>query len=434
MGTVIWEGGSTAIAQVDTITIALTWATNDTATLTIGTRSLVLTVGTDSTTANVATAIKEMWNGDAQTGSGDHVFSETGNDITEFNEITATVNSSVVTLTSDTTGVPFTVTVTGDGTAGDGTAVVAASTVNAGPNVWDTATNWDTGAVPVGADDVVIENSSVSILYGIDQNAVTLTSLTKKSTFTAPIGLPRNNTAGYVEYRPTYLAISATTVNSGQGTGTDSGRFKLDVGSNITTLNIYKTGTRAETGIPAFLFKGTHVDNDITVNRGDMGIAFFGGETANFQTMRIGWINSILGDADIIIGPGVTHKAAGIITQTGGQLESRSNVITALVSAGEFTLSEDSTITTMTLQGGTLFYNSSGTATTINVTAGGVLDFRQDARGRTITQLNLNEGASVFDPGQTATLTANGVDLVQCGWHNISSDFGENRTWTPSAI
>ncbi len=416
MGTVIWEGGAPAIAQVDTITIALTWATGDTATLTIGTRTLVLTVGTDATTANVATAIKEMWNGDAQTGSGDHTFSETGNDITEFDEITATVNGSVVTLTSDTAAVPFTVTVTGDGTAGDGTAVVAASIANAGPNAWDTATNWDTGAVPANGDDVVIENSSISILYGIDQSAVTLATLTRKSTFTGTIGLPRNNVAGYVEYRPTYLAISATIVNSGQGTGTDSGRFKLDVGSNITTLNLYKTGTRTETGVPAFLFKGTHTDNEINVNRGDMGLAFFGGETANFETMRVGFTTSIAGDSIVLISTGVTHKAAGTITQTGGRLEARSTLAGTLECfAGLFILSDSVNVNDVTLDGGTFVANSSGKIDGTLTVRNGVLDCSKDNRAFTIDAATIQDNVSILKVSRitwTATPTFVNTNLT----------------------
>lgn len=422
MGTVIWEGGSTAIAQVDTITIALTWATNDTVTLTIGTRSIVLTVGTDATTANVATAIKEMWNGDAQTGSGDHTFSPNGDTITEFNEITATVNSSVVTLTSDTTGVPFTVEVTGDGTAGNGTAVVAASTANAGPNTWDTATNWDTGAIPVDADDVVIENSSLSILYGIDQAAVSLATLTIKSTFTGTIGLPRNNPAGYVEYRPTYLDSGAsgdaqtTTINIGQGTGTGSGRIKFDANDSKVIINLYKTGTRTETGIPAFLFKGTHTDNEINVNRGDMGIAFFGGETANFEIMRVGYTTSIAGDSIVLISTGVTHNGSGTISQTGGRLESRSTLAGTLECfAGLFILSDDVNVNDVTLDGGTFVANSSGKIDGTLTARSGVLDCSKDSRAFTIDAANIQDNVSILKASRitwTATPTFVNTNLT----------------------
>ena len=57
MATILWRGDSTPIPQVDTVTIALTWATADDLTLTINGKTLVLTIGTDTSTANVATAL-----------------------------------------------------------------------------------------------------------------------------------------------------------------------------------------------------------------------------------------------------------------------------------------------------------------------------------------------------------------------------------------
>ena len=143
MATIKWQGTAPAVAQVDTITVADTWATGDTASITIGDATLTLTVGTDDTTAQVATAIKEMINGDTQTGTGDHTFSDTGDNRGEFEDITATVDGSVVSCTADNAGEPFTMTAT-EVTAGDGTATRAASTASSGPNHWDTAViPWD---------------------------------------------------------------------------------------------------------------------------------------------------------------------------------------------------------------------------------------------------------------------------------------------------
>ena len=57
-----WLGRAQAIAQVDTVTSTGSPATNDTITLTINTKSLVITIGESSpTTTTVALAIKEAW-------------------------------------------------------------------------------------------------------------------------------------------------------------------------------------------------------------------------------------------------------------------------------------------------------------------------------------------------------------------------------------
>ena len=48
MGTVVHRGGAVGVKQVDTITVANTWATSDTVTLTINGRDLLITIGSDT--------------------------------------------------------------------------------------------------------------------------------------------------------------------------------------------------------------------------------------------------------------------------------------------------------------------------------------------------------------------------------------------------
>ena len=287
---------------------------------------------------------------------------------------------------------------------------------------WGTAGNWDTGAVPESGDTVVLENNAVSINAGLDQNAVTLAALTIKSSYTGQIGLARSSAPN------DYLKISATTINIGQGEGNGSGRIKINTGTVQTALNLYVSGTRAETGIPAMLWKGTHVANTATVNRGDLGAAFYAGETAAIATLNVGYINSVASDSSVVCGSGTTLTT---INKIGGSLTIQSNSVTITQSAGELSIAGTGTVTTLNIDGGTGYYESSGTCTTANVT--GTLDFRRDMRARTVTQLNVYRGASVSDPGATVALT-NGIDAIRCGLRDVSLDFGEHRTWTPSAI
>lgn len=428
----VFEGEAAAVAQVDTITVALTWAGADTATVTINGKDLVLTVGTDTTTAQVATAIKEMINGDAQTGTGDHTFGETGDDVPEFQGITATVVASVVSCTADVAGTPFTMTAT-EVTAGDGTATLAPGTANQSPNDWSNAANWsgDPGAVPVDADDVVIENSSVSILYGLDQSAVSLNSLTIKPTFTGNLGLPRNNAAGYVEYFDTYLVTSAaadaTTCTYNIDAG-GSGRIRLDTNTGQSEINVYGSGTRAEADVPAILIKGTHAANVLNLNKGDVGLAFFGGEAATAATIRVGYRDAVASDCDLVVGAGATTTT---LVQIGGDVEILSNLTTATIAAGTLTIGDDATVTTLNVDGGTVYYESDGICGTANVA--GTLDFRRDIRARTVTNANLYEGGAIQDPAATVTWT-NGIDLQHCGLGDVTLDWGEHRTVTPTAI
>ena len=154
MATVRWTGNANAVAQISTITITGTWATSDTVTLTMNGKDITLTLGTDVTTSNVATALQEMLSGTTQTGTGDHTFSVTdAQAIPEFREFTATVATNVVTLTGDTAGKPFTITSSESAASTTADAATATSTAATGPNHFDNADNWSTGSVPVDADD-----------------------------------------------------------------------------------------------------------------------------------------------------------------------------------------------------------------------------------------------------------------------------------------
>jgi len=418
MATKIWQGDLAAIGQVDKFTPA-TVEVDDIFTLTMNGKSVNFTA-TAITVENVTAGLTAAWNASAEP---------------EHQTLTAEDQTSYMTLSAKTAGEPFTVTPsTTDGGGLDTQTLTRVSVIaNQSPHDWNAAGNWDSDTIPANGDDVILENSGVNILCGLDQNAVTLNSLMIKGSFTGSLGRPRTNAKGFVEYLDQYLKIGATSIAIGQGEGAGSGRIKIDTHTVQTAIDVYKSASRAETGVPAILWKGTHVDNVININRGDLAVAFFGGESANFQTVRIGYISSPLSDSQILIGSGVTHKAGGAILQNGGKLNSRSNLINLTQTAGEFTLSEDATITALNLRGGTCYYSSSGTATTIDADGGTILDFRRDARSRTVTNLNAYEGAAIYDPAATVTWT-NGLDLHYCGLEDVTVELGQHRTWTPSAI
>jgi hypothetical protein len=136
-GAAPWDSVAAAVAEVNTITVANTWAQNDTCTITIHGVTLVVTVGTLVTTAQVATTIQEAWEGATLTdGSASVAPTGGGPVLRDHGNLTATVSGSVVTLTADRAGERFNtnsaMTVT-ESTAGDGTATLANSTPAAGP-------------------------------------------------------------------------------------------------------------------------------------------------------------------------------------------------------------------------------------------------------------------------------------------------------------
>jgi len=341
----------------------------------------------------------------------------------EFQEITWADTTTTVTATAVTPGKPFTQTSSATGIA---TLVTVITTANKSSNDWNDADNWDPTGVPVSTDDVFIENSSVSILFGLAQSAVTLTSLNIASSFTGDIGLPKY-TGLYYEYRADYLAIGATTLNVGSGPGNGSTRLKINTGSVQTTINCFGTAAGAESGLEAFLWKGTHASNVVEISRGSMGVAVFGGETAVIATLRCGYQSNVASDVSMRCGIGMTLST---IQKSGGDLTIQSNSTTINHVDGTLTILLG-IVTTLNLDGGTVYYQSTGTITTLNVGNDATIDFSRDMSTRTVTTTNLHAGSTLNDPFATVILT-NGFKTPRCTLQEVTVNLGNDRTYTPS--
>ena len=433
MATRNWLGDALAVAEIQTITIANAWATADDITLTINGKDIFIIVGSDATTTEVALLIKEVWNGTTLTDSTAST-TTTGNLIPEYNEITATSAAGVVTLTHKTKGVPFTVTevVT---TAGTGTAVIAVATAATGPNFWDNVDNWSASTKPVSTDDVIFDHGSVPVKYALDQNAITLTSLTIEMGYTGFIGLPETNidagsTASYSEYRETVHKISATTVTIGGGEGNGSGRIKLDTGTNATTQTILNTGQALETGVPAYLWNSGSATNNINVLKGSVGVAIFAGTVATITNLRIGKITSTIGDVTLRAGSGLTLTN---VIGGGGTVELDSATTLIDMTDGQLTLLSG-THAELNVDGGACLYQSTGTLTQGRVGPGGALDCSQNPNARTFTNLELSEGSTYKDPHQSVTYT-NPIQLPRTGIYKLTEiDLGTHYTLQVGAI
>lgn len=427
MATRQFLGDAIAVAQVDRLTVTGTWVNGDKITLTINGKDIIATVGDDNTVTGVALLIKEVWNGTTltdTTGSSD----TTGNLVPEFNEITATSSGGVVTLTHDTKGTPFTMTQSEDSTLGviTGPASITAPT---GPNHWDNADNWSGSTVPVATDDVIFDHGSVPVKYALDQNAITLTSLTIELGYTGEIGLPETNidagsTASYSEYRDTVHKISATTITIGGGSGNGSGRIKIDTGTVNTTINCFGTGQALETGVPSFLWNSGSATNNINLLKGSIGIAIFSGDTATITNLRIGFLTSTIGDVTLRCGSGLTITN---VTMGGGTVTLESATTLIDMTDGQLTLLSGAHAA-LNIDGGTCFYRSSGTLTQGRVGPDGSLDCSQDPRARTFTDLELLEQSTFKDPNKSVTFT-NPIQLPRTGVEKLKEiDLGKNYT------
>jgi hypothetical protein len=398
-----WRGDAPAVAQVQTVTIG----TNDVATtykVTINGKTVSVpgnAGGASSTAADLANAIK-----------GASVPQE-------FNEIAWTVATTVVTGTAAKPGKPFTLSVAASG--GTGTISTSVTTAGSGPNDAGIAANWSSGSLPATGDDIVFDTGASDVLYGLDQHAVTPNSISVLPGFTGKIGLATvnadNAAATYFEYRPQYLQYGTTgvggTVNvtvSGGG-----GRIKLDQGSAPAIWNILNSAQRLESGVPAVLLKGANAANALNVNRGDVGVAFFGGETATLVALNVGFETNPAGDSAVWLGSGVTLANAAIV-QTGGSLtiNSATSGTAAITQYDGLLTLQAGAQTGLAVLGGTCVFNSTGTLGGTTVVANsGLIDFSQDLRAKTVTNpVNLyGAKAGIKDPNKVVSALA--VNLNQ---------------------
>jgi hypothetical protein len=415
MSTLRWRGDAPAVAQVQTITVS----TNDVATtykVTINGKTVSVpgdAGGASSTAADLAAALVAA------------------NVPQEFAEIFWSVAANVVTGTAAKPGKPFTLAVSAAG--GTGTISTSLATASSGPHDASVAANWSGAVLPATGDDILFDTGSSDVLYGLDQHAVTPNSISVLPGFTGKIGLPAvnadNAAATYYEYRPQYLQYGTTgvggTVNVSISGG--AGRIKLDQGSAPAVWNVTNSAQRVDTGVPAVLLKGTSTANVLNVNRGDVGLAFFGGETAALAALNVGYETNPAGDSAVWLGAGASLANTAVV-QTGGNLtinSATSGTATVTVYDGTLTL-QSGAQTGLAVLGGTCVYNSTGTLGGTAVVGGaGALDFSQDLRAKTVTSpINLYGAKSkLFDPNKVVSSLV--VNLNQLAL-NGNVDLGTN--------
>jgi hypothetical protein len=408
-----WRGDAPAIAQATTVTVG-TYDVTTTYKVTINGKT-ISTAGTGGTNATTATALQLLLNASV---------------IPEFAEITWSVNSTVITGTADKAGKPFTLSTSVSG--GTGTISNSTTVTNSGPNDVNIAANWSTGATPANSDNLVIENTSSSLLYNLGSlSSIGLTSLSVSQTFTGTVGLPVVNgdaSTTYFEYRPQYFAIGATTVSIGGPTGQGSGRIKLNLGSaGSTTVNVTNTGNALETGLESCLIVLTGSGNVLNVSRGSVGVAVLAGESAtlSLNTSQITSSN----DAQVRLGSGVTLSTV--------KMQSGRNIIncaatTITMYGGDLTLQGTGATTTLNANGGICHYNSSGTLTNGRIAGGASLLFGANLSGATVTNMTIEKGATLLDPDSVVTWT-NPPLLNRCSIPQVTIDFGSHITLAPAA-
>jgi len=414
MTTSRYTGASLNRKQVSRITVANTWTAGDTYTLTVNNVDFILTIGTLVTTAQVATTIFQALTGTTFTDTTASCTIPVADGgaalIPQFSEFTATNSTaSQVDLTANGSGAlagkPFTITVTGDGTTSTGTAAISSITVPTSQYHLDQVDNLDSNTQLADNDVLIFDTGSFDVRWGLNTYASGSTTcqfatITKYKSYTGNVGLAEYNTDNsakpYKEYRTTYFTTDdnsvTTTANLEVGDGPGSGRFKWDAGAGQVALNIFGKGSRIEQGVPCVLFKGSHASNTVRNLAGDIGIGFFGGETATVATLITG--DGPQSAASTICGSGCTLTT---VTLNGGTQETNSAITTANQNGGSWT-HKSGTVTTANIYGGTHYPNGVTTYTTLKL-LGSTFDLSRGNGTVTVTNtIQMYAGAKFIDP------------------------------------
>lgn len=265
------------------LTMTGTFVAGETITITMNSKTLVVTIGTLVTLTQVATTVKEAWQSSTFTDTTASCLPQGGGtSVGEMSTMTATSSAGVVTILGDTAGVPHTISSASD-TSASGTATLTTIVTASGPKFADNVLNWLDGSLPVDGDDIII-NGPFQVLYGFAAfSGVQPASITigDRCGATTQIGLPFVNSAGYNEYRTPEWSIGPVLLNV-RGA---AGLVKINCGTDVCTANIYGSGTSLESSFAPIQIRGTHASNVVNAYGGNTSVAARG-ETATVLTAR----------------------------------------------------------------------------------------------------------------------------------------------------
>lgn len=301
---VVWEPKAPDVAQRTTIDLGGTWAAGETVTPTINNKDVIVTGGSTADTpeeyaAYLVEAITRNEHDDDNTQL-DYTINKGGYEFGEFRDVTARIDpddSTIVWVESAVAGIPFTMTVTE--TSASGTVTVTSdgtgdSVQATGKHFFNNGENWSIASVPSTDDTIYLRNSSISILFGLDNTAEDLTCIVSP-TFTGSVGLPVTNTNSsgnpYTEYRQRFLdlPLTATSGNLDMVVNLSTGHFYVDFGTNDPSsleVVIESAPTQGPDGASVQIVGGNDLDLVLYEGRASVG-EHIGENASNLVAARL---------------------------------------------------------------------------------------------------------------------------------------------------
>ena len=253
-----------------------------------------------------------------------------------------------------------------------------------GPAHFDNAENWSLGRMPQTGDTLLFANSSRPVLYGLEYPSIVPDAIYFESTFVARCGLPDYDEGSAVTL-PKELTLGTNGAGTmlvvvGRGDGSGSPLIRLNTGSKQTKFIVRQTAQPTES-VAAFEWRGTHASNAGEVYRGSVGIGV-GMNAATLSSLIIGYVSSRDSDANVWVGDQVTLTT---VSKDGGVAKINCAATTLTNAAGELEVDGSGAVTNVYVNGGTVFYSSTGTLGTAKLANDGRLSFDRSLSAKTVT-------------------------------------------------
>ncbi len=387
------------VAQINTVTPANP-NTGDTYTVKLTdhegkSSSVTFTVGATETVAAVCTGLQALM-----------ATAKTNSEV-PWTRVTATDGTTLVTITADTAGDPFTITTSiSDGAGGTAPTLTDANTTAcSGPKIYDLAENWSTGIAPVGSDTPIFPAGTYDI-YGSDQSGTTLGLFTREEGHTGNIGS---------KLKPLQL-------DSDTGFNLDgSGEVTLALTGATATLNITGAGSGSGDGTYGMVIQTGEAAMVVNIScepNESVGLAPFTGDTGTFTPINIA-------SGTVKIGSGVTVTDITQSEQASVTSEASPSGDITIRRGAEF-VRNGATATAVDIfieAGGRLVENAGGNVSG-NVKISGTVDASQSSNTRTWAITDCHAGYSLIDPSKTITHTSH-VTYNECNHanHNRGDDY-----------
>ena len=304
----------------------------------------------------------------------------------------------------------------------------------AGTEDWSVAANWSLGTVPDTNSEVHIDvrDTMYDITAGLDQTAAgQINEINIYQGYTGLIG----TTTAYLQVNTAELNIG---IPSGRPAEQGSGRIRIELqDAGSTEVHIHDTAAApADAGhAPVILLSQAGSGNhDVSISGGIVGLATLEqGDRFTYTSVTI-----------TPEGPSTPHVTIGFGAESGAVFNMSRGVVhdqgagntTVNVRGGEFTSWNSGAYTNVNVYDGVFRHNSEGTITNLMVSGGGVFTSAADARAKTISNIDLYNGATLdLDTGNALSITAtNHIDLQRCGLADVTLRLGKNLTIIPAVV